>query len=490
MRQRKSVLPSFMDPKHIIKQDEELPTVTAVPLSLDSPTTGNASRRVYEVEMQPLHQHKDESERSNDDYHQIDELMYPVRILRPKGSWEHRVQDFLFPPHVPRECQLLRPENIAVPLTYLLVGLLQGLSSPLINVFPLDLRATEAAMTTISGIRSLPACFKILFGFISDTSPILGYRRKPYMMIGWLLASFSILCILVFSNTHVPPRNSGFFGTDADEESSSASEENKIPEDAPSIPFLALSLLGFGTGFWMADVMGDSIVAEKAKLEPPESRGSVQSSCYSYRFFGVMVAAPLSSYIYSAAGPTYVFYILAFMPLTILPFIYLLAEQRDRPVASVKEQCQEIWGTVCSRAVWQPMGFVFLFNAMQVGNGAWREFQTVVLKFTSFQLNIFLIVAYILLYFGVLTYKYFMMGWSWRKVYIFTTFLNAFFSVLQVLLIYGITFGLPSFWFALGDDVFSDFIEGVQVRMTKFRVAFPCIVLSNANHPSFFQQLS
>ncbi len=31
--------------------------------------------------------------------------------------------------------------------------------------------------------------------------------------------------------------------------------------DPPSIPFLSFTLLLFGTGFWFANVMGDSIVA-------------------------------------------------------------------------------------------------------------------------------------------------------------------------------------------------------------------------------------
>ena len=70
--------------------------------------------------------------------------------------------------------------------------------------------------------------------------------------------------------------------------------------------------------------------------------------------------------------------------------------------------------------------------------------------------------AYLLLYAGVLTYKYYMINWSWRKVYIVTTLLNGLFSVLQVLLIYGITFGLSPFLFAFGDDAFADFLAGVQ----------------------------
>ena len=143
----------------------------------------------------------------------------------------------------------------------------------------------------------------------------------------------------------------------------------------------------FFLGFWLADVMGDSVVAEKAKLEPPEARGSVQSSCYSYRFFGLMVAAPFSSALYSWLGPYYVISLLSLLPLSILPLIYWLGETKNAPVASTKEQCSEIWSTVCSRSVFQPLGFVFLYNVLQVGNGAWREFLRTSLGFTAAQLN-------------------------------------------------------------------------------------------------------
>jgi hypothetical protein len=36
------------------------------------------------------------------------------------------INDWLYPPDVPRSCQLLRKENLAVPASYLLVGILQG----------------------------------------------------------------------------------------------------------------------------------------------------------------------------------------------------------------------------------------------------------------------------------------------------------------------------------------------------------------------------
>jgi hypothetical protein len=393
----------------------------------------------------------------------IDSVMYP-RVEEDK-PWN--LQDFLFPPELPRSCQLLRPENIAIPACYLLVGILSGLLGPLINVYPLDLGATEAQQTTLGSIRSLPASFKLLFGFLSDNFPIVGYRRKSYMLVGWFLAAASMSYLLLFSDLRLVEE-------EYVDEDGNVATRTAAPDGAPTIPMLSLITLLFGTGFWIADVMADSIVAEKAKLEPVHSRGSVQSSCYSYRFFGLMIAAPFSTALYSSFGPYYVIMLLSLLPLSILPLVYMLGEVRYAPVASTREQCGEIWNTVCSRAVWQPLGFVYIYNVLQVGNGAWREFLRTTLGFTSTELNSIYIASCVLLYLGILTYKYYLMHFSWRFVYIITTFLNGIFSILQVLLIMGITFGLSDFWFALGDDAFAEFIQGIQFLPTTIMMVHLC----------------
>lgn len=296
-----------------------------------------------------------------------DGIFRDVKSSTDREPWAYWMSDafhdYWFPPHTPRTCQLFRAENMAIPSCYLLVGLLQGLSSVAINVMPLDLGATEAQQTTISGIRSLPASFKLLFGFLSDVAPIGGYRRKPYMMAGWCLASLSMLSLLFFSNLNIPTGDQGCFTNNG-----AADDENALlPTDTPSIPFLSVCFLLFGTGFWMADVMADSVVAEKAKFETPEQRGSIQSTCYAFRFFGLMAAAPVSTAMYTFLGPQSVIFVLSMLPLSILPLVYLLYESSHARVPTTTEQCQEIWNTVCSRAVWQPMGFIYLYNVMQVG---------------------------------------------------------------------------------------------------------------------------
>ena len=78
------------------------------------------------------------------------------------------------------------------------------------------------------------------------------------------------------------------------------------------------------------------------------------------------------------------------------------------------------------------MGFVYLYNVLQIGNSAWKQFLVTVLGFTSVELNSLLIASYVLLYLGVMAYKYYFIKWSWRKVYIFTTAINGVLSGLQV----------------------------------------------------------
>jgi uncharacterized membrane protein YagU involved in acid resistance len=113
-----------------------------------------------------------------------------------------------------------------------------------------------------------------------------------------------------------------------------------------------------------------------------------------------------------------------------------------------------------------------------VGNAAWREFSKSVLGFSSEQMNSLLVVAHVLLYLGILSYKYYFIRWSWRTVYIFTTLLNGIFSSLQVLLIQGITFGLSPFFFALGDDAFADFVGGIQFLVSNKQTEYHTQTLS------------
>lgn len=344
-----------------------------------------------------------------------------------------QVDNYFFDPRVPRVAQLFRKENICVVMCYVLVGLFEGITRVVMNVYPLELGATEAQQTTIKVLRSLPASFKILFGFLSDTVPLFGYRRKMYMGISWGICTASMLVLAL--------------------------------TPVPSIPFLSLMYMIFGFAMWFADVMADSIVAEKAKFEPEEARGILQSTCYASRFFFLMFGALAATFGYELINVHLIFFFLGIAPILIvaLPW-YWFFEERYKPIADLKVQCDQIWQTVSNRSVFQPMGFVFIFNALQISNAAWTQYLYTTLNFSTAKINSIMVVAFVMIFVGVMAYKQFMRDWSWRNVYVLCITLNCVFSLFQVMLIkqWNKKFNIPNFAFALGDESAMDFISGVQ----------------------------
>jgi MFS family permease len=350
-----------------------------------------------------------------------------------------------FPPGAPIETQLWKKQNLAIPVCYLMVGLVEGLSASVLNTYPLEIGATEAQQVTVKVLKTLPASFKIVFGFISDAFPLFGYRRKVYMGVGWIIAGLSCLVL-------------GIQGT-------------------PGIGSLSLFMFLNSLGFWMGDVMGDSLVAERAKFETPDRRGHLQSTCYACRFFMLFVTVCLSTLLYEIVTPRVIFFVLAIFPTLVLtPCIYLLEEERNIAVPTIPEQCKTIWSTVSSRSVWQPMAFVYLYNLFQIGNAAWNQYLYTVLNFSTLQINSFMITAFALTFLGILTYKRFCRSLSWRKIYYATTSMNTLFSTLQFLLIFGVNrkWGISDYAFAMGDDVMKEFISGIQFLPTAVMMVHLC----------------
>jgi hypothetical protein len=85
---------------------------------------------------------EDGDNNSGDDYHLQSNFLSTIL--------SKQLYQYLYPPNVPKSIQLYRWENLAIPACYLLVGVLQGLSGPFTNVYPLDLNASEAQQVSIA----------------------------------------------------------------------------------------------------------------------------------------------------------------------------------------------------------------------------------------------------------------------------------------------------------------------------------------------------
>ncbi|KAJ0388976.1 hypothetical protein ATCC90586_011634 [Pythium insidiosum] len=69
----------------------------------------------------------------------------------------------------------------AIGLVY---GTLPGTVYPFLTAY-LNMEGTQTASARV--LLTMPWSFKFLFGIITDCFPIMGFRRRPYMLIGWVL---------------------------------------------------------------------------------------------------------------------------------------------------------------------------------------------------------------------------------------------------------------------------------------------------------------
>merc|ERR1719424_467402 len=92
--------------------------------------------------------------------------------------------------------------NLGYLAQYYAVGLIYGgLPATVYGFFVGYLNVPAYVYSTSGVIMTMPWAFKFFFGAINDCCPIFGYRRKPYMVIGW---AFCSAMLVVLSQMRLP----------------------------------------------------------------------------------------------------------------------------------------------------------------------------------------------------------------------------------------------------------------------------------------------
>lgn len=361
-----------------------------------------------------------------------------------EAALSHALQGAALSP-APHCCSLWTLETVAIPVTYIYTGLLYSLPAAYIEFFPRTLGASDAQLSTIAVVRSLPWTFKVLFGVFPDSFPICQLRFKPYLLLGCLTSAFFHLWLSVYS-------------------------------DALSVPAFALLLLGAMVGIVMADVMSDALVANRVLCKLELYPGHVQSVVYMCRFMSEMVGfwagALVSNGSHWGVGlsMSQLFGLLAVVPLlTVIPCIWLMHEPRVtvNSVMPIKTQLAQLYVMLQQRATWQPVSFLVFFNAFLVHNSSWGNYLKVAFHFDAFQYGAMLAVGASVTFAAILVYRHCIMGKienPWQSLYFITGLIMATFSLLNVLLVLRVneSLGIAPFWFAVGDAAVVAFAKGFQ----------------------------
>ncbi|KAL3668958.1 hypothetical protein V7S43_006246 [Phytophthora oleae] len=159
---------------------------------------------------------------------------------------------------------LLTRRTIGLLLNYAGIGALYGgINSLIVPFLSSYLQLQQYQVRGASSVLNMVWNFKAFGGLLTDSLRICGYRRKPYLLFGWLLC-FAALLYLGASDMPVAG------DTDA--------------------AWRYVLFMTIGTiGYFLANVAADAIVVEIAQREPLPTRGHTQVSIYTARMTGAII---------------------------------------------------------------------------------------------------------------------------------------------------------------------------------------------------------
>ncbi|KAM6566255.1 hypothetical protein CsatA_025383 [Cannabis sativa] len=330
----------------------------------------------------------------------------------------------------------LTPDNIAVAMVYFVQGVL-GLSRLAVSFYLKDdLHLDPAETAVITGFSALPWLIKPVYGFISDSLPLFGYRRRSYLILSGLLGAFSwtLMASLVDSKYSA-----------------------------------AFCILLGSLSVAFSDVVVDSMVVERARGESQSVSGSLQSLCWGSSAFGGIVSSYFSGSLVDAYGVRFVFGVTALLPLLTSAVAVLVTEQRvvgpargqiptlasSSFLSSTKQNIIELWDAVKQPSVFLPTTFLFLWQATPQSDSAMFYFTTNKLGFTPEFLGRVKLVTSVASLLGVGLYNGFLKKVPLKKIFLATTIIGSALGMTQVFLVTGLNrkFGISDEWFAAGDSL-------------------------------------
>jgi hypothetical protein len=382
---------------------------------------------------------------------------------------------------------LLSRESLGLLAQYAAVGLINGtLPNTIMPFMTYYLNMEGAATTSARALLGIPWSLKVFIGILSDCVPIGGYRRRPYMVLGWSVAS---LCLYAMAYV---PLGAPYFSNPALRKIKPAdytpADVLTLNKEAPTsgAAYIVLMMLA-SLGYLFADVAADAIVVEYAQREPLATRGRTQTAIYAVRFLfnifaQLLVGFGLSTPPYGgdfSVGLSFpvVMFILATFCLPIVPLTWYFVREQQVEAPHFKTYLAEFRGILQSKAVYQVIAYLFC-------SGVFGGFSYVAsdpitsywVRATSFNLSVSgMLGSGVMVATLVFTGKY-GLDWNWRTMQVTTTLVIVAIDATCTMVV---TWDyLRSKWFWLGLPI----AEAVPVGMSFLISTYVVVELAGTGH--------
>ncbi|MFM7470008.1 MAG: folate/biopterin family MFS transporter [Nodosilinea sp.] len=321
--------------------------------------------------------------------------------------------------------QPLTSELMAILLVYFVQGVL-GLARLAVSFFLKDdLGLSPASVAALTGIAALPWTIKPLFGMMSDGLPVLGYRRRPYLIISGLIGVMAWLALATVVNS-----------------------------TWAAILAMTCTSLSVAVG----DVIVDSMVVERARGESQANAGTLQSLCWGATAIGGIFTAYLGGLLLEQFDSRVVFAITASFPLLITLVAGLIAEEpvtESSPWSVLHSQVGQLWAAVRQRPIWMPSLFIFFWQATPSAEAAFFFFTTNDLGFEPEFLGRVRLVSSLAALIGIWVFQRFLRNVPFRQIFGWSTVLSCLVGMTMLILVTHAnrSLGIDDRWFSLGDSL-------------------------------------
>uniref|UniRef100_H3GRD0 Major facilitator superfamily (MFS) profile domain-containing protein n=1 Tax=Phytophthora ramorum TaxID=164328 RepID=H3GRD0_PHYRM len=368
-------------------------------------------------------------------------------------------------------------DSIGLLVQYAAVGLNYGVLPATIYPFLQNyLNATGSQVTTAQTLVVLPWSFKCFYGILSDCVPLWGYRRRPWMVIGW------VICLIMLLVMACMPAGDPYYTVSSDRDIKPAEYtpeiEARINYDAASQSGKYVMLMFFAAvGYVLSDVCADSIVVDFAQREPLETRGKTQSAIYVVRTVFVIIGQLLTGFCFNGEeyGGDFDFsltfpqlmIILAVLTVPVIPMTWFFIKEEKMPRVNFKSYMEELWTLIQKRAMYQVIFFNF-FQGMfsTISYTASSPVASYMVGVTPINSTLSDIFGNLLFMGGIMATSKWGLHWDWRLMIVATG--------VFVLLVDGITTFITiwdvfrSQWFWLGLPVAVQLPYGVGWMISTF----------------------
>ncbi|CAI5737181.1 unnamed protein product [Hyaloperonospora brassicae] len=275
--------------------------------------------------------------------------------------------------------KLLSPEVLALLMQYAGIGFVNGaLPAVIYPVLQGYLNAEGTIIVSATLLVQLPWSYKVFLGVLSDCFPIQGFRRRPYMLIGW-----SLCCCMLFMMASFPD-TAPFYGdpsmhfTNPDEWTDTQQKSiNPNAPDAAGKYVLPMTMAAFG--YLLVEVPADAVTIEYAQREPIGSRGRLQSWIHSLRMgFSAIGALAIALALNGAEyGGSFdfsltfaqVMFVMGCVCLPLGPAAWFLVHENRVEPPKFGVYMAQFWQVLHKRAVYQVTAYKFfsgIFNNFNI----------------------------------------------------------------------------------------------------------------------------